>query len=161
MLTLSICGKGGLSRLMKVAIHGGGVSYTRRMVGVHGANSSSDGQGNEGRGDNMRRHLAFTSMALALGAVLAASGQVKDDTPMRPARLSAGGMPVPDAIAFATATTGCVSGGDRIACTTDGGRSWSTRYRHVTVGQLAFVTPAVGWAVAPSLLLATANGGRT
>jgi len=68
---------------------------------------------------------------------------------------------VPNAIAFATATTGCVSGGGRIVCTTDGGHSWSTRYRHVTVVQLAFVTPLVGWAVAPSLLLATADGGRT
>ncbi len=70
-------------------------------------------------------------------------------------------MPVLNTIAFTTATTGCVSGGDRINCTVDGGRSWSTRYRHVTIVQLAFVTPSVGWAVAPSLLLATADGGRT
>ncbi len=122
----------------------------------------------------MRRHLAFTSTALALGILLGVLGQVRAADPagrlatpmLRPAGVSPSDLTDAqhgfETISFANASVGCAAGNGAIVCTADGGRHWRTAYAgSAHILRLRFTTPAVGWAVAPSLLLATADGGRT
>jgi len=122
----------------------------------------------------MRRHLMSTSLALALGIVLGASGQARA---VGPAERLATPMPRPagvspsdptdaqhgfETISFANASVGCAAGNGVIICTADSGRHWRAAYAgSARILRLRFTTPSVGWAVAPSLLLATADGGRT
>jgi photosystem II stability/assembly factor-like uncharacterized protein len=68
-------------------------------------------------------------------------------------------------VQFVSAETGwAVVGADRILGTRDGGRHWATEYRTAASAGLSsvdFVDAAHGWVAGASVILATANGGRT
>jgi len=67
-----------------------------------------------------------------------------------------------DAVQFVSASQGWVAGAGRVLATSDGGRTWTTRYTgSAKLDELDFTDARHGWAVGTNALLRTTDGGAT
>jgi photosystem II stability/assembly factor-like uncharacterized protein len=66
-------------------------------------------------------------------------------------------------IDFVSATRGFAVAGGKLACTTNGGKSWKKRSLPVAAYRLEFVSKSVGWVPSPtdSKIYKTTNGGKS
>ena len=66
-------------------------------------------------------------------------------------------------VCFPSSSRGVIIGGDQIACSSDGGDSWTTRYNTggEQLNSVSFADSSVGWVVGSYKIVKSTNGGNT